>query len=83
MFGDFRIDHIGAERLQPVESPFLVGSNQARIARHIGRKNRRKPTFDASCPLGLHGASLLVVILHQQALGAHKAKEAPTGAPFL
>ena len=59
MFCNFRVDHFGAEGLQSAERPFLVGSDEARISRHIGRKNRREPTFDASWPFGLHGASLL------------------------
>src|SRR5262245_58631723 len=29
MFCNFRVDHLGAERLQPAERPFLVGSDQA------------------------------------------------------
>src|SRR5262249_1585476 len=39
MFGDFRIDYLGAERLQPAERPLLVGSDQARITRYIGSEN--------------------------------------------
>ena len=46
-----------AERLEPAERAFLVGSDQPRIAGHIGREDRREPTFDASWPCGLHGAS--------------------------
>jgi hypothetical protein len=56
---DFRIDQLGAERFQPAERTLLVGSDQARISRHIGREDRREPTFDACWPCGLHGASLL------------------------
>jgi hypothetical protein len=59
MFCNFRVDHLGAQGLQPAERPFLVGSDAPRISRHIGRKNCRKPTFDVSWPFGLHGASLL------------------------
>jgi len=33
------VEVLGAERLQPAESPFLVGLDQARIARHIGRED--------------------------------------------
>jgi len=37
MVGDLRIDHLGAERLEPAERPFLVSLDQARIAGDIGR----------------------------------------------
>jgi hypothetical protein len=47
---DLWIDHFGAERLEPAESPFLVGFDQARIAGDIGREDRREPTFDATSP---------------------------------
>ena len=48
---------------------FFVGFDQARVARNIGREDRREPTFDASWPYGLHGASS--VALHQPAPDAH------------
>ena len=57
MAGDLRIDHLGAERLEPAERAFLVGLDQPRVAGDIGREDRREPTFDASWPCGLHGAS--------------------------
>src|SRR5271166_5357992 len=57
MAGDLRIDQLGAQRLEPAERAFLVGLDQARIASDIGREDRREPTFDASLPCGLHGAS--------------------------
>jgi hypothetical protein len=57
MFCNFRVDHLGADGLQPAERPFLVGSDQARIPRHIGRQDRRQPTFDTTTPRRLHGSS--------------------------
>jgi len=36
MFCNFRIDHLGAKRLQPAERPFLIRPHQTRIARDIG-----------------------------------------------
>jgi len=71
MFCNFGVDHLGAERLQPAERPFLIGSNEARVSRHIGGENGRKPAFDASWPFGLHGASPLAMILHQPRRSAH------------
>jgi hypothetical protein len=59
MGGDFRIDHLGAERLDATERPFLVGLDEPRVTCDIGREDRCKPTFDASWPCGVHGASLL------------------------
>ena len=50
MLGDLRIDDFGAQRLEPAEGAFLVGFDQARVARDIGREDRREPTFDASSP---------------------------------
>src|SRR5437870_13513205 len=50
MTGDLRVDHLGAERLEPAEGPFLIGFDQARVAGHIGREDRREPTFDARLP---------------------------------
>jgi hypothetical protein len=64
-----------AKRPQPTECPLLVGSDQARILRHISREDRREPAFDGSWPCGLHAASL-----HRQA--RIKQKGAPGGAPF-
>ena len=57
MAGNLRIDHLGAEHPEPAERPFFVTFDQARIASDIGREDRREPTFDASWPGGLHGAS--------------------------
>jgi hypothetical protein len=48
---------LGAERLEPAERPFFVRPDQARTARYIGREDRGDPTFDATWPCGLHGAS--------------------------
>ena len=45
MGSDPRIDHFGAERLQPVESPLLVGLDEARVPGDIRRKDRGEPTF--------------------------------------
>src|SRR5262249_10980099 len=71
MLSNFRVDYLGSEGLQPAERSFLVGSDQARIPRHIGREDRRKPTFDTSWPCGLHGASLLAKILTPTGSRAH------------
>jgi hypothetical protein len=49
--GDFRIDQLGAQRLEAAECAFLVCLDQPRIARDIGRQDRREPTFD---PLSAH-----------------------------
>ena len=57
MGGNLRIDQLGAQRLEPAERPFFVRPDQARTARYIGREDRRDPTFDATWPCGLHGAS--------------------------
>jgi hypothetical protein len=57
MARDLRVYHLGAQRLKPAERAFLVGFDQARVAYDIGREDRREPTFDASLPCGLHGAS--------------------------
>ena len=57
VFGDFRIDQLGAQRLEPCERPFFVRTHQPRIAGHIGGEDRGEPTFDASWPGGLHRTS--------------------------
>src|SRR5947207_11966818 len=57
MVGEFRIDDFAAQRLEAAQRAFLVDFDQARIAGDIGRQDRREPTFDASWPCGLHGAS--------------------------
>jgi hypothetical protein len=57
MAGDLWVDDFGAQCLEPAEHALLVGFDQARIARHIGREDRREPTFDASFPCRLHSAS--------------------------
>src|SRR5216683_591545 len=57
MAGDFWVDQLGAERLEPAERPFLIGFDQPRVAGDVSREDRRKPTFDAIPRFGLHGAS--------------------------
>src|SRR5262249_28892932 len=52
--GDFRVDHLAAERFQPAKRPFLVGLDGARIVGDIGGENRRESTFRASWPCGTH-----------------------------
>src|SRR5262249_16673234 len=42
VLGDFRVDYLGAERLQAFEGAALVGSKQPGVARHIGREDRRE-----------------------------------------
>jgi hypothetical protein len=56
---DFRIKELTAQRLEAFERAFLVRPHQPRIPRHIGGEDRGETAFDASWPLGLHGASLL------------------------
>jgi hypothetical protein len=48
MLGDLWVNNLGAERLEPGQSPFLVGFDQAPTARYIGGEDRREPTFDAT-----------------------------------
>ena len=76
MFGNLGIDHFDPQRLEPTERPFLVGSDQARIAGNIGSEDRSQTAFCARWPLGLHGASPLALILHQPARCAHYANRA-------
>jgi hypothetical protein len=42
-----------AKRPQPAECPLLVGSDQARILRHISREDRPESAFDGSWPCGV------------------------------
>ena len=44
MAGDLRVDDFGAQRLESAKRALLVGLDQPRIARDIGRENRRQPT---------------------------------------
>jgi hypothetical protein len=57
MSGDLRVDHLGAERLQPAEGPFFVRFDKARIAGDVSRKDRCQPAFCVRWLLRLHGAS--------------------------
>jgi hypothetical protein len=82
MFYNFSIDHLGAKGLQPAERPFLIGSEQARISRHVGRKNRRKRTFEASWPFGLHAACLLAGNPTLTAARCALSKKGRAGAPL-
>jgi hypothetical protein len=54
--GDLRVDHLGADRSQPVERTFLINPDQARIAGDISRQNRGQPTFSPISPRGVHGS---------------------------
>src|SRR6516225_9982215 len=36
MFANLRVDHVGADRSQSVESTFLICTNEPRVARHVG-----------------------------------------------
>ena len=47
--------------LEPAERPFLIAFDQARIAGDVGREDCCAPTFDASLPCRLHGASSVAV----------------------
>jgi len=40
MLADLRIEQLDKMRLEPLVRAFLIGTHQARIARHIGRENR-------------------------------------------
>ena len=42
MSGDLRVDHLSAQRLEPAECPLLLGFDQPRISRDIGRQDRRE-----------------------------------------
>ena len=42
MLGDLRIDELAAQRPEAFEGALLVGAHQPRIARHIGREDRRE-----------------------------------------
>ena len=42
VLGDFRIEELAAQRLEAFEGAALVGADQPRIARHIGREDRRE-----------------------------------------
>src|SRR5262249_45218208 len=57
VLGDRWVDQPGAYRFEAPHRAFLIGADQPRIARHIGREDRRAPPFDASVPCRLHGAS--------------------------
>jgi hypothetical protein len=48
MGGDFPIDYFGAQRLQPAESAFLIGLDEAGIPGDIGREDRSETAFCAS-----------------------------------
>jgi len=78
MIGDLRVDDFGAPPLEPAEGPFLVGLDQARIARHIGREDRCEPTFDARWPCRLHSASSIAN--DPIPSGAHRALSMRPGA---
>ena len=49
-----RVDHLGPNEPEPMQRAFLVGTDQARIARDIGRQDRRQPAFSAILPRGVH-----------------------------
>jgi hypothetical protein len=51
MLGDFRIEELAPQRFEAFEGAALIGADQPRIARHIGRENRREPTGLAHVPL--------------------------------
>jgi hypothetical protein len=57
MLGDLRVDHLGTKRLKLTQRAVLVSLGQPQIPRDIGCQDRGEPTFDASWPCGLHGAS--------------------------
>ena len=57
MLRDLRVDELATQRFEAFEGAFLVRPHQPRIPRHIGGKDRREPTFDASWPCGLHAVS--------------------------
>ena len=48
VLGDFRIEELAAQRSEAFEGAALVGADQPRITRHIGREDRGETTFDAS-----------------------------------
>ena len=71
MLGDFRIEELAAQRFEAFEPAVLVRPHQPRIPRHIGGEDRGEPTFDASVPCGLHGASSVAADPIHPTLGAH------------
>jgi len=44
VLGDFRIEELAPQSFEAFEGAALIGADQPRIARHIGREDRRKPT---------------------------------------
>ena len=54
MFLDFGVGQLAPECLERGERAFLVLAHQPRIARDIGRQDRRQPAFDPFSPLALH-----------------------------
>src|SRR5215831_2054258 len=78
---DFWIDQFPKVALKPFVGPLLIRPHQARVAGYVSSKHRREPTFDASWPYGLHGASLRGAILHQPRYARIKQKGALEGAP--
>src|SRR5262249_46456159 len=44
VLGDLRIEELAAQRPEAFEGAAFIGADQPRIARDIGRKDRRKPT---------------------------------------
>src|SRR5215471_5697106 len=78
MGSDPRIDHFDAKRLQPVESPLLVGRDEPRVPGDIRRKDRGEPTFCASWPCRLHGPSPVLDNLTTTSGQRALSKEGPT-----
>jgi len=41
LLGDFRIEELAAQRFEAFERAALIGADQPRIPRHVGREDRR------------------------------------------
>jgi hypothetical protein len=61
MASNLWIDQLGAQCPEAAERPFFFGFDRACVTGNIGREDRREPTFDASWPYGLYGASSVAV----------------------
>src|SRR5262245_52039005 len=44
VLGNLRIEELAPQRSETFEGAALIGADQLRIARHIGRQDRRQPT---------------------------------------
>jgi hypothetical protein len=64
----FGVGQLAPEYLERCERAFLVLAHQPRIARDIGRQDRRQPALDPFALRGIHRGSLPSGAILQQAL---------------